>query len=424
MFLPRPVISLRALFTAALLLIPTTHGFSQWHGWRGPNGDNHAAEDARLPGTWNLATGENIAWKTPIPGRGHSTPIVTDKGIFLTTADQQAGTQSILGIDPVSGAVFDSWVIHRDMLPDEIHGNNSYASPTMVYDGDTLYAAFHIKDAISLTAMSTDGRIRWTRRVCDFRPETFRFGYGASPVIDNDLVIVAAEYNGEDSGIYALDRRTGKQVWKVDRPSNLNFASPVLATIAGQRQLLIAGADAFSSYDPATGRELWEVPGSTEAICGTIVWDNRHVVVSGGNPEPGTWCIAADGRARLQWSNQVRCYEQSLLAIKNHVFAVSDAGVAYCWRMEDGKEMWRKRLFGGGISASPLLVRNRIVVPSERGEVLILAASPDRFELISQIKTGDSIFASPVAIGDRLYLRTGVREGSRRQEYLVAIGDK
>ncbi|MEL6108682.1 MAG: PQQ-binding-like beta-propeller repeat protein [Planctomycetota bacterium] len=424
MLFPRLAANPRTFLAVVLVLFHATSGFSQWHGWRGPDGDNHAADDARLPGTWNLATGENIAWKTPIPGRGHSTPIVTEKGIFLTTADRLAGTQSVIGIDPESGAVFDSWVIHRDELPNRIHPNNSYASPSIAYDGETLYAAFHTTDAVSLTAMSTDGRIRWTSRVCEFKPTSFQFGYGASPLIHHDLVIVAAEYDGKDSGIYAIDRRTGKRVWKVDRPSNLNFASPILATIAGQEQLLIAGADAFSSYDPATGRQLWEVGGSTEAICGTVAWDNRHVVVSGGNPKPGTWCIAADGRARLQWSNNVMCYEQSLLAIKNHVFAVADNGVAYCWRIEDGKEMWKKRLFGGGISASPLLVGNRIVVASERGDVFVLAASPDRFELISKIKTGDSIFASPVAIGDRLYIRAGVREGRGRQEYLVAIGDK
>ena len=397
---------------------------AQWHGWRGPGGDNHAPADARLPGSWNLATGENIRWKTPIPGRGHSTPVVTPSGIFLTTADPRAGTQSVIGVDAESGESIGNWVIHRDGLPSTIHPNNSHASPSMAFDGETLFAVFHTDDTISLTAMSTDGRIRWTRPVCDFKPSSFEFGYGASPIVENDLVIIAAEYDGPASGIYALDRRTGKRIWKIDRPRNLNFASPIIASITGMRQLLIAGAETISSYDPVTGRQLWEVAASTEAICGTVAWDDRRVVVSGGNPEPGTWCVSAGGQPQLQWSNGVMCYEQSLLAIKNYVFAVADSGVAYCWRIQDGKEMWKKRLFGGRISASPLLVGDRIVVASERGEVFVFAAYPDRFELVSRIKTGDSIFASPVALGDRLYIRTGVREGDQRQEYLVAIGDK
>jgi outer membrane protein assembly factor BamB len=202
----------------------------------------------------------------------------------------------------------------------------------------------------------------------------------------------------------------------------LNFASPVVATIAGQRQLLLAGADMINAYDPVTGRSLWTVRTSTEAICGTIVWDDRRVMVSGGNPRAGTWCVQGDGTEARLWENQVMCYEQSLLAIKNYVFGVADNGVAYCWRTVDGKETWRKRLFGGGISASPLLANNRLYVASQSGTVYVIAALPDRFDLLSENPSGDSIFASPVAVDDRLYLRVGVGLGDDRQEYLVATG--
>ncbi|KAA5539494.1 PQQ-binding-like beta-propeller repeat protein [Roseiconus nitratireducens] len=393
-----------------------------WPQWRGPEGNNHAGANAQAPGQWDLKTGENIAWKTKLPGRGHSTPIVTPQGIFLTTADADAETQSVLKIDPAGGRLLNEWVIHRGTLPQRIHPNNSYASPSMAFDGERLFAAFHTDDAIVLTALSVDGAQQWQRRVADFRPARFQFGYGASPIIDGDVVIVAAEYDGPDSGIYALDRTTGKQVWKIERPENLNFASPIVTTIAGKRQLLIAGADQFSSYDPETGKPLWTVPTTTEAICGTAVWDDRRVLVSGGNPEAGTWCVTADGREQLLWQNRVMCYEQSLLAIPNHVIGVADNGVAYCWRTQDGKATWQERLFGGGISASPLLVDDRVIVASERGEVFVLASAPSRFEKFAQIQTGDSIFATPIVIGNRLYIRTGINENGGRQEYLVAIG--
>lgn len=394
---------------------------SVWPQWRGPDGDNHASDDAALPLRWDCSTGEGIAWKTKLPGRGHSTPIFTPEGIFLTTADSDAGTQSVLQIDAESGRLLRETVVHRGTLPSQIHPKNSHASPSMAYDGERLFASFHTDDAIVVTALSPDGTQQWKRRVCEYRPSSFRFGYGASPIVEGSLVIVAAEYDGADSGIYALDRRSGKRVWKIARPENLNFASPIVATIAGARQLLIAGADQFCGYDPQTGRELWSVRTTTEAICGTAVWDDRRVLVSGGNPVAGTWCVTADGRERLAWSNRTMCYEQSLLAIKNYVFAVADSGVAYCWRIQDGKEMWKRRLFGGGISASPLLADKYVVAASERGTVFLYTAVPDRFEPIAEIKTGDSIFASPVAIGDRLYIRSGVNEGGRRQEYLFAI---
>ena len=417
----------QAILIVLLLQSPSTSmlwatDVGPWPQWRGPDSNNHAGSTVSLPRSWNFQTGEGIVWKTKIPGRGHSTPIFTPEGIFLTTSDAEAGTQSVVRLDRETGRLLDEFVIHSGTLPNRIHPNNSHASPSMAYDGQQLIASFYTDDSITVTALSVDGRRRWQTRVCDFQPSSFQFGYGASPIIENDLVLVAAEYDGLDSGIYALDRNTGKQVWKVNRPRNLNFASPIVAPIAGRRQLLIGGADQFSSYDPLTGQRLWQVNTTTEAICGTVVWDGRRVMISGGNPVAGTWCVDAGGRETLLWENSIMCYEQSLLAIKNHVFAVADNGVAYCWRTVDGTEMWRQRLFAGRISASPLLADGLLVIASERGKVFLIAASPDRFQPIGQFQTGDSIFASPVAIESRLYLRTAVRENGKRQEYLVAIG--
>ena len=393
-----------------------------WPQWRGPDSNNHAPADAKLPLRWNFETGENIRWRTPLPGRGHSTPIFTRFGVFLTTADAEKQTQSVLSIDPQTGQLRDEFVLHRGTLPERIHPNNSHASPSMASDGKRLFAAFHTKDSIALTALSADGTVEWQKMVCQFKPSLFQFGYGASPIIEDDLVIIAAEYDGRDSGIYALDRETGKQIWKIPRPQNLNFSSPIVATIAGQRQLLIAGADTFSSYDPRTGQLIWQVASTTEAICGTAVWDDRYVMISGGNPISGTWCVRADGRPSEVWSNRVKCYEQSLLAIKNYVFGVADSGVAYCWQIKDGQELWKTRLFPGGVSASPLLAGRYVVAANERGMISLFEATPARFRPVNEFQTGNSIFATPILIGDTLYVRTAVTTGRQRQEYLIAIG--
>ncbi|MEM6469693.1 MAG: PQQ-binding-like beta-propeller repeat protein [Planctomycetota bacterium] len=402
----------------------TSSDTSLWPQWRGPQANQHSAEDVELPRRWNLQTGEGIRWKTKIPGRGHSTPIVTPYGIYLTTAEVDQGTQSVLKFELDTGRKLNQWVIHRDGLPRQIHPNNSHASPSMAFDGESVFACFYTQGAIFLTSLSPDGVQQWQTRVCSFNPSLYKFGFGSSPIIEEDLVIIAAEYDGDESGIYALDRTTGRQVWKIDRPANnLNFTTPIVATAAGRRQLLVGGANQFASFDPQTGKRIWKVDTTTAAICGTVAWDDRYVMVSGGFPASGTWCVTADGREQLVWSNRVKCYEQSLLAIKNYVFGVADRGVAYCWRTRDGKEMWKQRLFGGGISASPMLADGHIVVATERGEVFLFVASPTRFESIAKIQTGNSIFATPVAIGNRLYIRTGVSESSGRQEYLIAIED-
>ena len=274
---------------------PQRSDAEDWPCWRGPEGNNHASEETDAPIRWDLESGQNIVWKTALPGRGHSSPVVVDDAIFLTTAEQASQTQSLLKLDRESGRLMDRWVLHQRTFPRQIHPNNSHASPTPSYDGDSLFVAFYTDDAIWVTAMTTSGREVWKTRVCDFKPSSFKFGYGASPLVEDDLVIIAAEYDGRDSGLYALDGRTGKVVWEVPRPSNLNFASPIGATIAGQRQVLLAGADTIAAYDPQTGRSLWSIDAGTEAICGTVVWDGRRVMISGGNPVAGTWCVRGDG---------------------------------------------------------------------------------------------------------------------------------
>lgn len=402
--------------------LPFAAGAEDWPCWRGPNGDNHAAASTDAPLRWSLESGDNIVWKTPLPGRGHSTPILAGDAIYLTTSETSKQTQSVLKFNRNSGRLIDQWVLHRGTLPKRIHPNNSHASPTPAFDGENLFVVFYTDDAIWLTAMSTTGREIWKKRVCQFRPAAFQFGYGASPLIEDDLVIIAGEYDGGESGLYALDRSTGKLVWKVPRPSNLNFASPIAATIAGQRQVLLAGADMVNAYDPQNGRLLWSTEASTEAICGTVVWDDRRILISGGNPASGTWCVNGDGSQKLLWQNRVMCYEQSLLATKGFVYAIADNGVAYCWRSSDGVEMWKKRLFAGRVSASPLLVGDRLFIASQAGTIYVISASPDRFDLLSENPSGDSLFASPVAVDHRLFFRTGVGQGDERQEYLVAVG--
>ena len=161
----------------------------EWRQWRGPNGDNHAAEDTDIPLRWDLESGSNIHWKIKLPGRGHSTPIVTEYGIFMTTSDQKAGTQALLKVDRETGVIDAPWVLHRGTLPKRIHGKNSHASPSPAFDGDRIFASFHTDDAIWLTAMTKSGNEQWRQKVCDFKPSLFQFGYGASPIVE-DLSLI------------------------------------------------------------------------------------------------------------------------------------------------------------------------------------------------------------------------------------------
>lgn len=393
-----------------------------WPSWRGQAGDNHAASGNRVPEKWDLASGENVLWQTKIPGRGHSSPVITDDAIFLTTADSEKKTQSLLRLDRETGTLVSEKVLHRDGLPDKIHPSNSHASPTPAFDGQHLFVSFYTSDSIVLSKVTPNGLVVWQQKVANFKPNQFQFGYGASPVIEDDVVIVAAEYDGPDSGVYGMDRETGKQVWKAARPVNLNFASPIVATVGGTRQLFLAGASRICSYDPGDGKLLWSIDESTDAICGTVVWNKRNVFISGGNPGKGTWCVSGDGTKDYVWDNRVKCYEQSLLIFGDHLLAVDDNGVGHCIVASSGDELWQQRLFDGRVSASPLLVGDRIYTASEDGNVVVISTNTDRCEILAKNQTGNSIFASPVIVDDRLYLRPATGYGQNRQEYLVAIG--
>lgn len=417
-------ISLRHFVACVTLIIFTTPNvYSEtWPSWRGLVGDNHAAVENQVPEKWDMATGKNVIWKTAIPGRGHSSPVVTDDAIFLTTADRDQETQALIKLDRKTGRLVGETVLHRNGLPERIHSNNSYASPTPAFDGQHLFICFDTDDSIVLSKTTPDGQIVWQKKVCRFKPDQFQFGYGASPVVEGEVVIVAAEYDGDESGLYGLDRETGKQVWKAPRPINLNFASPIVANVGGTRQLFLAGASTINSYDPVNGKLLWSIDESTDAICGTVVWNDRNIFVSGGNPGRGTWCVRGDGTKIRVWDNRVKCYEQSLLVFGDHLLALDDYGVAHCFDANNGDKAWQKRLFKGAVSASPLLVGDRIYTASEDGNVVVISTNTQRCEVLAENQTGNSMFASPVAVDDRLYLRTGVGYGRDRQEYLLAIG--
>lgn len=393
-----------------------------WPQWRGTDGENHADPSVEIPSQWDLQTGQNVAWKSKIPGRGHSSPVMTDEWIFLTTADEDAQTQSLVKIRRRNGQVVQSTPLHRGTLPARIHPNNSHASPTPLIIGDHVFAAFHTDDAIYLSKVSIDGRVVWQKRIADFKPSLYQFGYGASPIRYDDLIIVAAEYDGGASGIYAVGIERGDQVYKIDRPQNLSFSTPAIATIQGRDQMVLAGAETVAAYDPANGKLLWQADAGTEAHCGTAIWDDRRVIVSGGNPAHKTWCLMADGSGRVAWDNNIVAYEQSLLRFDKYVITVANSGAVYCHKMSDGTQMWRARALGSGVSASPLLVDGKIIAADERGKVSVFRATAERFEELAEIQTGDSIFASPVADGDRLYIRAGVRDSDGRTEYLIAIG--
>ena len=389
-----------------------------WPAWRGPNG-NGVANGPEAPVHWNEST--NIIWKVPVPGRGHGSPTVIGQRIFLPTAEDKSQVQSVLAFDRATGQMLWHKQINQGGFPDQIHAHNTHATPTIAADAERLFVVFHHRNSIHVTALDHNGNPIWQKTAGPYRPTRYRFGYAPSPLLYQDLVIVSAEADA-DAYLVALDTADGNERWRIKRKPNVTFSSPIVGHVAGRDQLLISGGDQVASYEPASGAPLWSAPATTLATCGTVVWDGELIFASGGYPKGETAGIRADGSGTVAWRNPTKCYEQSILAHDGYVYAVNDGGIALCWRARDGKQMWKSRLPGGAVSASPVLLGNRIYLSNENATTFVFSTNPKSFELLGTNQLGTDAFATPSICGGRIYLRVGHGKGAIREEMLYCVG--
>ncbi len=397
---------------------PKLSAETDWPWWRGPSRNGIAAASADPPSQWSAT--ENVVWKASVPGRGHASPTIAGDRVYLATADEKPQVQSVLAFDRATGEMVWSREVSKGGFPGQIHSKNTHASPTIACDGDRVFATFFHDDQLQTAALALDGKPLWQTKVSTFRPRSYQYGYAPSPVLYKTLVIIAGECDN-DSFISALDRETGKPVWTAPRPKNITYSTPAIAFLNGRDQLFLSGADKIASYDPNSGDELWSTSGIAAATCGTAVWDNGLIFASGGYPKSETLAVKADGSGAA-WRNNQKCYEQSMLAVDGHLYALTDNGVFFCWRASDGKEMWKQRL-SGPVSASPVYAKGRIYQANEKGTVYVIAANPERFELVAENVLGDESMASPAIVGKHLFLRVASNDGERR-ETLYCVGAK
>ncbi|MGY8769254.1 MAG: outer membrane protein assembly factor BamB family protein [Pirellulales bacterium] len=388
-----------------------------WPWWRGPSSNGIAAPGQSVPTTWNETN--NVVWKSPVPGRGHSSPVVVGNKIFLTTADKQQQTQSVLCYARDTGKPLWATVISRGGFNQKIHGKNTHASPTLACNGDQLFVVFNSHDSVQLSSLDLNGKIIWQTRPEPFEPMMFEFGYAPSVLLYKNMVIVTGEF--EQGYMVAYDQKSGKPRWDVSR-SMISFSTPVVAHVAGRDQLLISGGSRVSSYDPNNGKLLWETEATTSATCGTMVWDDELVFASGGFPKKETVAIKADGSGEVVWSNQIKCYEQSMLAYQGHIYAMSDDGIAFCWNAKTGEQKWKVRL-GGPVSSSPVLVGDNIYQANEKGVLFVFKANPEGFEEVARNQLGDEMFATATICGNQIFLRTADSSNGPRQETLYCIAN-
>jgi outer membrane protein assembly factor BamB len=388
---------------------------TDWPWWRGPTRNGIAAAGQNPVLKWSDT--ENVLWKAPVPGRGHGSPTVVGEHVYLATADDDKEVQSVLCFERKTGKQLWQTTVHTGKFIKGGNKKKSNASSSVACDGERLFINFPNDGAIYTTALGRDGKILWQTRISDY---IIHQGYGSSPCLYENLVLVSADNKGGGK-IAGLDRASGKILWSHDRPKTPNYASPIVLNVAGKDQLVFTGCDLVVGLDPISGKKGWEIKGATTECVTSTVTDGTHIFTSGGYPKNHVSAVRADGSGKIDWENGTRVYVPSMLVHDKHLYGVQDAGLATCWRCEDGKELWKNRI-AGTFSASPVLVGDNLFVTNEAGKTYIFKASPAGFERVGENQLGDEVLATPAFCGNRMFARVAFTDKGKRQEMLYCIG--
>lgn len=388
---------------------------SDWPWWRGPQRNGIAPEHQSPPVKWSET--ENVAWKTPVPGKGHGSPIVIGDDVILQTADAEQQTQLVLCFNRHTGAVVWKTVVHQGDLNIKQNSKSTMANSTPATDGKLIFVNFLHEGAIYTTALDRRGKQVWQRKTADF---VLHQGFSSSPAIYKTAVIVSVDSKQIGGSLTALDGQTGNVLWTRSRPKLPNYTSPIILNVAGRDQMLFTGCNLVTSLDPLSGEVLWEMPGATEECVTSTVTDGKHIFTSGGYPKNHLAAIVADGSNKVAWENTTRVYVPSMVAKDGYLYGVLDAGVAACWKTDTGEELWKSRV-GGTFSSSLVLAGDQLYATNEEGQTFIFRASPKGFELIAENKLGDEVFATPAICHGCLYHRVAHNIDGQRREFLYCI---
>ena len=402
-----------------------------WPGWRGPSGDGVSAGKG-IPTKWSST--ENIAWKIPVPGEGHSSPIVWGDKVFLTSSLTEKNKRILLCIDRLSGQT----VWKRDVVqspPETVHRLNSRASGTPATDGKQVYVTFMRAEGdeviapnvgserlitpgkIIVAAYDLDGNKKWKTNVGDF---VSAHGFNTCPVLFEDSVILNGDHDG-DAYLVALDRQSGRERWRIRRENKTrSYVTPIIREIDGITQMILSGSLCIASYDPRNGKRHWIVDGPTEQFVASMVYDGKYVFATGGYPERHTLAIRPGGKGNvtdthIAWrTTRGAAYVPSPIISGRYLLMVADSGIASCFEARTGKRHWMERL-PGGHSPSPVSADGLVYFVSDRGVTTIVRPS-ETFAVIAKNKLGESVSASPAISQGQIFLRT--------HQHLYCIGSK
>lgn len=416
---------------------PATATEGNWAQWRGPDGLGIAPETS-YPAEW--APDKNVAWKTPVQGRGHSSPIVWGDRIFLTTSieggpapadhtapihlgfDLKPGylhpdsvgvdrlyTLKVLAFDAQSGKLLWDRTVYEGTMYDNRHRKNTYASSTMVTDGKAAYAFF---ESGGLYAFDFDGKLLWKKSLGGIAKAGM--GPGTSPVIFEELLILQCDQEmGGGSFIVALDRKDGREVWRHERTTRRSWATPLIVRTPARVEMITAGAEMVLAYDPRTGKQLWKANGTESHPIPSAVAGDGLVFLSAGSSAKRAMAIRLGGDGDLTDSPAIvwryrkgTAYVPSPLLRGPYLYLMSDSGIITCIEAATGTVMYEggRPPVPATFTASLVGYGDVLLATSEDGDTFVIKTGPTH-QVVRTNSIGEPVYASLALAGGTVYIR-------------------
>ena len=402
------------------------HEASDWHRFRGPNGQGICGE-AALPLQWSAE--KDLTWTTPLPGPGSSSPIVVGDKVLVTCCsgygtgpDAPGGmddlTRHLLCVNLADGEILWKKDVTAKAAEDRYRGylrEHGYASNTPVSDGEHVYAFF---GKSGVHAFDLEGKQLWNTGVGTSSADR-RWGSGASPILYENLLIVNAADEGR--ALIALNKKTGEEEWRYEsRNMSLAYGTPIIVEPEGKSsELVIAVPGTVRGFDPLTGKLLWWANAcGTGNICPSPVLWNETVIINGGYPRKFSTSIQLGGRgdvseSHVLWTGRATTYVPTPVVHEDHLYWIDERGIARCQEAKTGEETWSERLEledrGMRCYASPILSDGNVIAVTRHGGTIVFKANPKEYEQVARnVIEGDSsqFNATPAASDGKLLLRS------------------
>ncbi len=420
---------------------------TQWPSFRGPFATG-IMDNMDLPVKWDSETGENIKWKTPIPGLGHSCPVVWDDKIFITTAISGSGNDylkvglygnidnvkddsehefKVYCIDKNSGKILWEKLAHKGVPKTRRHTKASHANCTPATDGKHLIAFFGSE---GMFCYDFDGKLLWTKdfgkmNAGPYSDPEVEWGFASSPVIHQGKVIVQCDFLGQ-SFLASIDVETGQENWRTTRDEISSWSSPNIYSKNGKTHILVNGYKHMGAYDFETGKEIWKMSGGGDApvpipiVAHDLIYihnaHGRYSPIFAISPEAtGDITLKKDSLSNkyIKWSiKRGGAYMPTCLVYGDYLYNLRMNGNLTCFNAISGKLIYKEKLdINGGITASGVASDSKLYYSTESGIIYVIKAGKD-FKVLAKNQIGDICMASPAISGNAIYFRT--------QKYLIA----